>query len=111
MNKEELLVLAEKFQAKADAAAENYQDSGMSRYGSAARRNEDIAEALRMAAAAADEHHEYIGMKAEMSNFAWRASMAFTAQTEDEKNKLMDALIRDLAAYGRMMGLIGGERR
>lgn len=107
MNREELLGLAEKYQTKADTAAENYQETGMSRYGSAARRNEDIAEALRMAAAAADEHHEYIGIKAQMSNFAWRANMASTARTDDEKNELVDALIRDLAAYGRLKGLIG----
>lgn len=111
MNKEELLVLAEKFQAKADAAAENYQDSGLSRYGSAARRNEDIAEALRMAASAADEHSEYIGMKAQMSEFAYKAWMASIAQTEDGRNKAVDDLVKNLTAYGRLMGLIGGRTR
>lgn len=107
MSKEELMKLAESFQKKADAAAENYQETGMSRYGSAARRNEDIAEALRMAAQASDEHHAYISMKGQMSNFAWRAHIASLA-TGDEREKLVDALLRDLTAYGRMAGLIGG---
>lgn len=40
MKKEELLKLADSFQKKADAAFENYQETGMSRYGNAYRRNE-----------------------------------------------------------------------
>ena len=57
MDKKSLMKLADGFQKKADAAFENYQQTGMSRYGSAYRRNEELADALRMAAGAADEHH------------------------------------------------------
>ena len=109
MKKEELLKLADSFQKKADAAFENYQETGMSRYGSAYRRNEELADALRMAAGAADEHNAYISMKAEMSSFAWRAKMASVADTEEKRSELVEALIRDLVAFGRLMGLIGGE--
>ena len=55
MKKEELMKLADSFQKKADAAFENYQETGMSRYGSAYRRNEELADALRPAVG--DSHH------------------------------------------------------
>ena len=88
MKKEELLKLADSFQKKADAAFENYQETGMSRYGSTYRRNEELADALRMAAGAADEHNAYIHMKGQMS-------------------ELTEALVRELVSYGKMSGLIG----
>lgn len=110
MSKEELMKLAEKYQAKADADFQNYQETGISRYGSSYRRNEDMAEALRMAAGAADEHRAYISMKGEMANFASRAQMAAIADTEEKRDELTEALVRDLASYGRMMNLIKDER-
>lgn len=109
MNKEELMKLADGFQKKADAAFENYQETGMGRYGSSYRRNEELADALRMAAEAADEHHAYVSMKAQMSNFVREAKMVSTAEAEEKRGELMEALVRDLAAYGRLIGLIGGE--
>lgn len=109
MSKEKLMKLSEKYQAKADAAFENYQETGMSRYGSTYRRNEELADALRMAAGAADEHHAYISMKAQMANFACRAKMAAIADTEEKRDELTEALVRDLASYGRLLGLIGKE--
>lgn len=109
MSKEELMKLAGSFQKKADAAFENYQETGMSRYGSAYRRNEELADALRMAAGAADEHNAYIHMRGQMSNFAWRAKMASATDTEEKRSELAEALIRDLVSFGRLMELIGGE--
>ena len=107
MKKEELLKLADSFQKKADAAFENYQETGMSRYGSTYRRNEELADALRMAAGAADEHHVYISMKAQMANFACRAKAASVAETEEKRSELTEALVRELVSYGKMSGLIG----
>lgn len=109
MDKEELLKLADSYQKKADSAADNYQKSGISRYGNAARRNEKLADALRMAAGAADEHQAYIAMRGHMSNFAWRARMASIAETVAKRDELLDALVRDLVSYGRLFGLIEGE--
>lgn len=107
MSKEELMKLAEKYQAKADADFQNYQETGMSRYGSSYRRNEELADALRMAAGAADEHHAHISMKAQMANFAWRAKAASVAETEEKRSELTEALVRELVSYGKMFGLIG----
>ena len=44
MSKKELMKLADSFQKKADTAFQNYQETGASRYDSAFRRNEDIAD-------------------------------------------------------------------
>lgn len=109
MKKEELEKLAEKYQAKADADYQNYQETGMTRYGTAYRKNEDMADALRMAAAAADNHAALLSIRSTMSNFAWRAKMISIETDDEKKSELTYTLIRDLAAYGRMMGLIGGD--
>lgn len=106
MTKAELEKLAEKYQAKADADYRNYQETGITRYGTSYRRNEDMADAFRMAAAAADEHNAYIAMKGQMANFSWRAKMASTAETEEKRNELMEAMVRDLVSYGALQGLV-----
>ena len=46
-------------------------------------------------------------MKGQMSNFASRAQMASTADTEEKRCELIDALVRDLVSFGRMFDLIG----
>lgn len=109
MKREELEKLADGFQKKADTAFQNYQETGMSRYASTARRNEDLADAMRMAAGAADEHHAYISMKSMMANFACRAKMITSSETDEKREELTQALVRDIVSYGRLVGLIGKE--
>lgn len=109
MSRDELEKLAEKYQAQADAAAQNYQETGISRYSNAAYKKEHLAEALRMAAAAADEHHAYIAMKAQMCNFIWRAKMSACSESQEKRDELAQALIRDLVSYGQLTGLIGKD--
>ncbi len=107
MKKKELEKLADSFQAKADTAYRNYQETGISRYGSTARRHEKMADAIRMAAEAADEHYAYINLKLEMSNLASRAEKAKSSSDKKERIELMEALVRDMIACGRLYGLIG----
>ena len=109
MTKVELEKLAEKYQAKADANYRNYQETGITRYGTLYRKNDDMADAFRMAAAAADVHNAYIAMKGQMANFSWRAKMASNAETEKERSDLMDAIVRDLVSYGVMQGLVSRD--
>lgn len=109
MKKEELEKLADSFQKKADTAFQNYQETGMSRYASTYRRNEDLADAMRMAAGASDEHQAYISLKGTMANFASRAKMITVAETDEKREDLTQALVRDIVSYGRLVGLIGGE--
>lgn len=106
MTKAELEKLAEKHQAKADADYLNYQETGITRYNASRRKNEDMADAFRMAAATADEHHAYIAMKGQMANFVWRAKMASDAETEEERDELVEAILRDLVSYGVLQGMI-----
>lgn len=106
MTKAELEKLAEKHQAKADADYLNYQETGITRYDTSRRKNEDMADAFRMAAAAADEHHAYIAMKGQMANFVWRAKMASDAETEEKRDELVEAILRDLVSYGVLQGMI-----
>ena len=109
MNREELKKLADKYQKKADTAFQNYPETGAPRYSGSFRRNEELVDALRMAANAADEHIAYISLKAEMANFASRA-VAITQpyKTDEEKAEMTYALIRDILACGKQRGLIGG---
>lgn len=106
MKRDELEKLADSFQSKADTAFQNYQETGMNRYASTARRNENIADALRVAAGAADEHQAYIGLKMEMANFASRAKRAMSTADDKEKTDLTEAIIRDIVSCGRLHGFI-----
>lgn len=111
MKREDLLKLAEKHQAKADAAQRNFWNSGVARYDNTRRQEEDLADALRMAADAADEHNAHLHLKAECHNFVGRAKDILDRKdwTEDEKKKRTDSLISDLVSFGRLMGLIGRD--
>ena len=103
MKKEELLALADKYQAKADADFQNYQETGMTRYGTSYRKNEELANALRMAADAADEHYAYIALKAQMATFTQR-SQELKYADEEKKEAQTEALLRDMVAYGVLQG-------
>lgn len=110
MDKKKLIKLADSYREKADAAYQNYQETGVTRYYNIYHRNDDLAEALQMAANVADEHTALIAIKAELAHFAFRAAMATSKyRTEPEKAELAAVLASDIAAYGRTHGLIGGE--
>jgi len=81
----------------------------VSRYGNTARRNEYIADALRMAAGAADEHYAYINLNMEMANFASIAQLVTATTDEKEKAELMEALVQGIVSCGRLHGLIGKD--
>ena len=110
MDKKKLMKLADGYRKKADTAYQNYQETGATRYYNSYHRNDDLAEALLIAANAADEHTAVTAIKAEMAHFAFRAAMATSKyRTESEKAELAAALASDIAAYGRMHGFISGE--
>ena len=68
MDKEKLYKLAERYQNKADTAYNAYQETGITRYDTARRNNEDLAEAIRAAAAASDEHNELVHLRGNMAD-------------------------------------------
>lgn len=108
MNKQRLFDLADRYQAKADRAFYNYQETGVARYDATSRNNEELADALRMAANAADEHHSYIALKAQMAQFA-REAQEIGRATASEREKRMEALRKNLVSYGKLMGMLWQE--
>ena len=70
MDKKKLMELAERYQCKADTAFQNYQETGITRYDTARRNNEDMAEALRMAASAKEDHDRMIHLRGVLSQLA-----------------------------------------
>ena len=90
ISREELGKLAAKYQEKADRAFQNYQETGISRYDRERRNAEDLTEALRAAANAAEEHQMLASLKAE---FVWRAGVADDALAQNApREKLAEIL-------------------
>lgn len=107
MTKTELAALAEKYQKKADTAYENYQETGTTRYDRERRINEDLAEAMRMAANASDEHASLIHLRGTLSTLAGKAS-DIGYMTEGQKAKSLESLRKELLSLARLEGLIRG---
>lgn len=109
MTKAELEKLAEQYQRKADTAYQNYQETGITRYDTARRKNEDLADALRMAANAADEHSSLVHLKGTLSRLASKAESIAWAPDE-QKPARMQGVISELLTEARMRGLINDTR-
>ena len=107
-SKEKLYKLAERYQNKADTAYNAYQETGITRYDTAYRNNEDLAEAIRAAAAASDEHNELVHLRGNMADLA---GMAQRAKNSDEETKAMrlDVLMDSCISIGRLMGFLRRE--
>lgn len=108
MDKKKLMELAERYQHKADTAFQNYQETGITRYDTARRNNEDMAEALRMAASAKEDHDRMIHLRGVLSQLAWRAAEANRA-SEEERPRKMQSVLGELLSAARMQGLIRDE--
>lgn len=73
MTRQEIEALAEKYQAKAERAYRNYQESGITRYDREYQNYDDLAVALRTAAESADNEQERIGLRVALSDLAYAA--------------------------------------
>ena len=104
MNKSELLQLAEKYQHKADQAYRNYQETGISRYDNERRKNEDLADAMRMAAAASDEHHALVHLRGAVALLAAEAKR-IEFIPEDQKLKALEGLRKSLISSANLAGV------
>ena len=106
MDRSELEKLAERYQQKADRAFENYQDTGLRRYDTERNNMEDLADALRMAANAAGENPEDTKIRrfprGSLAEFVNAAQNIKCTTDQDDRVKLVDKLVEDLLAYGRM---------
>lgn len=109
MTKAELERLAEQYQHKADTAYQNYQETGVTRYNAVRRKSEDMADALRMAANAAEDHAKLIHLRGALSQLAGKADRIAWAP-EEQKDALTREVIGGLLVTARMEGLINDTR-
>ena len=107
MNKQEIEQLAERYQAKADRAYQNYQETGMSRYDRERRNNEDLATALRMAAAAHDDHARLISMRCDVAEIGAKAQNMLSAPLHEKyTNGEVRTFLQNVVAIASTYGLI-----
>lgn len=104
MNKKQLMQMAEKYQAKADKAYQAYQETGITRYNTEQRKSEDLAQALRAAANAAEDYNKLIALRGEIASLAVAAKRAISSQTEREKE--LELVAKELLAAASMFGII-----
>lgn len=108
MTKVELIALAERWQAKADRAMERYQEDGLPRHNREREQAQDLADALQIAASAADDHGELISLKCDLNQLAAKAHTALdalpAADRADDRTILTD-LARNVVSAARLYGV------
>ena len=106
MNRVELEALAAKYQEKAEKAYRNYQETGITRYSREMRNNEDLADAIRMAARAADDSNALADLRTTLSSLADKARALKRSAPPKEK---LDAFLNEVIAQARIRDLISKE--
>ena len=104
MTREELQALADRYQRIADRAYRNYQETGIGRYDTKYRDNERLADALRMADDAAEDHQAMVHYKGELADSAYKAGRIKYSDPETAE-KLRKEIISALLVYGRANGV------
>lgn len=108
MTKVEIVALAEHWQDKAYRAMDRYQESGLARHNREREQAEDLAEALRIAANAADDHSELISLRGAVYCLAVKAHAAVDALDAPDRAADRDILIdlaRNIISTARLYGL------
>lgn len=108
MTKVEIVALAERWQAKADRAMERYQEDGLARHNREREQAQDLADALNIAANAADDHSELISLRGAVYCLAVKAHAA--ADALDDPNRatywdILTDLIRNIISTARLYGV------
>lgn len=102
--KKKLEELIAKYEKQAATQFDNYQQTGMTRYETASRNAEDLADTLRVALNASDEHTALVHYKGQLSILASDAARADTPEKKDR-------VLKSLLSFARMQGLIGAEEK
>ena len=105
MDAKKLKKLIDRYQDKADKAYRDYQESGVTRYDREYRNNEDLADALRTALNANDEHTKLISIRSDLATLAGAAERAVHHHDISEATSVLNNLIAVASIYG------GYERR
>ena len=111
MTTAELYALAEKYDAKAEKAFRNYQETGTARYDREYRNYEDLAMALRMAASANDDHAQLISIRCDVAVLGAKAEDLLAGDLSDAyRDGRVRALLNDVAAVASAYHLIRRQR-
>ena len=91
--------------AELEALSERWQNKYYREYCNAG----DLADALKMAANAADASAANIHIKAQLANFAYKAWLIGYTDEEIERTKKTKDLLAELVSYGVMEGVIRND--
>ena len=111
MTKVELIALAERWQTKADRAMERYQEDGLPRHNREREQAQDLADALRVAANAADDHSELISLRGAVYCLAVKAHAAVDALDAPDRasdRDILTDLARNVLSTARLYGMDSG---
>ena len=111
MTKVEIITLAERWQAKADRAMERYQEDGLARHNREREQAQDLADALQIAASAADDHSELISLRGAVYCLAVKAHAAVDALDAPDRasdRDILTDLARNVISTARLYGVDSG---
>lgn len=111
MTKVELIALAERWQAKADRAMDRYQEDGLARHNREREQAQDLADALQIAASAADDHSELISLRGAVYCLAVKAHAAVDALDAPDRasdRDILTDLARNVISTARLYGVDSG---
>lgn len=107
MTKVEIVALAERWQAKADRAMERYQEDGLARHNREREQAQDLADALQIAASAADDHSELVSLRGTVNQLAVKAHEALDSMSEPEQpsdRTILTGLARNVISARKRIG-------
>ena len=108
MTKVEIAVLAEHWQDKAYRAMDRYQESGLARHNREREQAQDLADALQIAASAADDHSELISLRGAVYCLAVKAHAAVDALDAPDRasdRDILTDLARNVISTARLYGV------
>lgn len=111
MTKVEIAVLAEHWQDKAYRAMDRYQESGLARHNREREQAQDLADALQIAASAADDHSELISLRGAVYCLAVKAHAAVDALDVPDRavdRDILTDLARNVISTARLYGVDRG---
>ena len=111
MTKVELIALAERWQTKADRAMERYQEDGLARHNRGREQAQDLADALQIAASAADDHDELVSLRMMLNQLAVKAHAAVDALDAPDRasdRDILTDLARNVISTARLYGVDSG---
>lgn len=95
IDKRELERMIEREDTRAEKYYRDYQETGVSRYDTQRRKAEDLAEALRAALNAADEHAQLIALRGQLVWWANEADKLLDGQLAAP----VESMLRSVVAY------------